>query len=180
MPACLGGASQTGGYWVINEDNEYKNNILVSLQKKLHERRIPPSAFRCFVQQAFQENGNLDPLRLGDYGYSYGLGQWYSKTPARLILQRDAVYGKNGKIDVPGEIERQLTMLADDMATAWEEYDGDIKLAVASHNGPGRLAKYGDSCRWLPAKKGHRWSCYFKDEVNSEFVSSLFIYKYLP
>ncbi len=154
--------------------DSWKNDILIRLQQKLIALApdMPFSDRTKFVQQLVQENGGLDPLSItGDYGRAYGLGQWESSS-ARRMRSRIAVKTKKGTIDQPAELERQLTQLAGEMVSHWREFPGDIRRAIAVHNGPSKIrAGAADSCRSV---RGRGWSCYYRDEVDASSLVALF------
>lgn len=159
----------TGKYWIYadwQKNDAWKNQILVSLQRKLlaKEPTIPSDHLRLFAQQLVQENGGLDPLSItGDYGHAYGLGQWYSAS-ARAMRDTYAVRNKDGSFNWQLELERQMNVLAGGMIDRYHQYNGDIQKAIAAHNGPSRIAGgANDSCRPV---RGRGISCYFRDEVS--------------
>lgn len=126
---------------------------------------IPHKDLKVFVQQAVQENGQLDPGVIGDRGYSFGLGQWYVyPTPARLHL---AKYPEKKTLDW------QINELAKSACDRYALYDGDLFPAVVHHNRPVSAKAGKDRCMdkktlalVSSCPKGSTWcSCYFRDEV---------------
>lgn len=117
---------------------QYKNDILKLYQKKLAARGIKDT--KIFVAQLIQENGALDPLRIGDNGKSFGLMQYNAHAkhgiPAKKFL---AKYPEWKSID------KQLEWMADDVANKLNIYQSP-KLAVISHNCPLCARHRVDAC----------------------------------
>lgn len=164
----------TGRYWVLQErfctpDCEYKNKILVALQKKLIASApdLGSTDRKKFVMQLYQENGSLDIWSThGDSGHAVGLGQW-NVGNARAWLAANCAKNAAGKCDYELELERQLTQLAFDMVGAWKTYKGNIKLAIVDHNRP-RSAQLGqDQCLAGPTDRNDAGikDCYYAEQV---------------
>ncbi len=124
---------------------------------------IPRKNLKPFVMQIIQENGALDPNVIGDYGYSYGLGQWYM-WPTKAVT-----YLK--KHPQERDLEHQVKKLAEDACGRYTQFGTDIFLAVVAHNSPKAAHLGKDSCRYISrvnskGKKYLEWSCYWADEVS--------------
>lgn len=116
----------------------YKNDILKAYQKKLNERGVEDT--KIFVAQLIQENGSLDPLRIGDNGKSFGIIQYNSYAKHGVNAKRFLELHPEWKT-----VDKQLEWMADDVAAKMKAY-GSTKLAVISHNCPA-CAKAGvDAC----------------------------------
>lgn len=169
---------KAGIYWKLKEDFcspdcEYKNNVLITLQKKLIHREpsMPLEHRKQFAMQLYQENGALDIWQTGgtDKGCSYGLGQWWvcPTYSAKSYLAKHCAKNDAKKCDYDKELERQLMLLADDMVQNYRAYNGDIRLAIIAHNRPASANAGRDQCLAGPTDKDDKGKkdCYYSEQV---------------
>lgn len=176
------------GYWYWRGAPSYKNEILVQYQQALKRRGVASQfALRMFVQQLVQENGALDPYSVkGDYGCAVGIPQLY-------VCGKPGYYAKQFLRDNPqwASIRYQIEYMAERTANSYALYNGNVKLAVISHNCPDCAAHNTDRyvCNLGGAglkplngkgydstqcvKDGGKVQGYWRDEVNSPRFSDL-------
>lgn len=150
-------------------DCAYKNRIFTILQDKLIYRipGITSEELKKFSMQMYQENGSLDVWSVtGDHGHAVGIGQWNVPNAKKWLADNCAKNAK-GQCDYDLELERQLKQLADDMAGAYAEYNGDVRLAIIDHNRPASAKRGVDQCLAGPTDYDDPGvvDCYYKDQV---------------
>lgn len=119
-------------YWKLSGyDTEYKNAILKDFQNMLSNAGIPRKEQRWYVSQLYQENGALDPTRLGDHGCSFGLIQYnacaHDGISATKFMQRNPEWKDS---------HFQLKVMVDWIVERRKIYKGNIKRVVIHHNSP--------------------------------------------
>lgn len=151
--------------WVLKDEPDWKNDILLKYQKALIKGGIKNADHRkILVQQMFQESG-VNVLPVGDNGCSFG------------ILQKNACASENqlAKIFLSKnpewkDIDFQVNYWATTISGVYAEMSGDIRLTAVFHNRPrsAREKQYHKACDGVDSYRfvsGRGWSCYFADEV---------------
>lgn len=128
-------------YWKLSGyDTEYKNAILKDFQNMLSNAGIPRKEQRWYVSQLYQENGALDPVRLGDNGCSFGLIQYnacvHDGISATKFMQRHPEWKDH---------MFQLRVMTDWIVERRKIYKGNIKRVVVHHNSPAAAARGTDT-----------------------------------
>lgn len=139
---------------------EYKQERLAHYLQLLKDRGITAKAdLKILTANLIVENGALDETVNGDSGCSVGI-------PQRYVCQ----YGYSAKSfrkKYPewNDWRFQLEWMADHAVSNYRKYDGNVRLAIISHNSPAAAARGKDSCHISP--------CYFVRVQNAASLLSL-------
>lgn len=136
--------------WAWRNAPKYKNDLLAMYQKALKKRWIRNGEhLQWLTAQVIQENGALDPERLGDYDCSVGIPQKYVCSDKYPNYNGRSFLRDNPEWKDP---QFQIDWLANSVLKKYQKYNGNIKQTIVHHNCP--------SCAEV---NRDRYMCFYKD-----------------